>query len=334
MTAMFCRMPKLLSYRRKWIYLIVAFASAGFLLFAAQVYGQSPDYENYDIFFNLLRSEGFQTLLEYRFELGFSTLSFMLTHLLASNMLVYGILVVCILLLKNWAIATYSPSPKIFIVVAAFYFARYFPLYELTQIRAAYAIGLTMLGAVFLWSRRLLPAVCFFATATMFHMSAFAIIPALLLKPQNRIRSVTIALLSFLFLAVATGIISTLLADIISVFEQYEKSGFGDERSNPLSATLLLDWAMIGFSLAAWSRISPLMKRIVFIQLIGMSIFYGAFDFPVIGHRLREFYSVFWIFFVADGLRFKNTAGPSAAFVFLSIIVYSYIFIFSGEFFH
>ena len=75
------------------------------------------------------------------------------------------------------------------------------------------------------------------------------------------------------------------------------------------------------------------MRRVVLVEIIGMAIFYGGIDFPVIAHRTREFYIVFWVLFVADGVRQNGNKLLTYSFVFICIIFYSYVFIFSKKIF-
>ena len=103
---------------------------------------------------------------------------------------------------------------------------------------------------------------------------------------------------------------------------------------NQFSIALILDWLVIVTSIILWGKLSLIMKQIVILEVIGMAIFYGAIDFPVVAHRIREFYSVFWIFYVADGLDRKFVNIPVAGFVVASMGLYSYLFVFSGNFFH
>ena len=116
--------------------------------------------------------------------------------------------------------------------------------------------------------------------------------------------------------------------------DAYQAGGFGEDRPNPFAIQLLIDWTMIAVSLIMWDRLSLLMKRIVLLEIIGMAIFYGGIDFAVIAHRIREFYSVFWVLFVADGLRQNGTRWLTYCFIFVCVIFYSYVFIFSEAFFN
>jgi len=323
-----------ITLKSKRFYLILLLALTGFLLSTFQIFGNSPDYKNYEIFFDLLRQNGLYVIGEYRFEPGFTFFSLILTALFTSNALVYGLIVAAVLLMKGWAINAYSSSKLVIIVVVMFYFARYFPLHELTQLRAAGAIGFMMVAAIFIWRGNLLLGLLACALAAMFHMSAAAIIPALFIYPAKHWQNIAIGICVFILVFLFGGLLTYLLGNHLAVFAAYQVHGFGDYAPNPLSPTLLLDWTMIVIALIMWSKLSLLMKRIVFMQIIGMAIFYGAMDFPVISHRIREFYSVFWVFFVADGLRLKDMRFPIAGFISASILLYSYLFIFSGEFFY
>lgn len=323
-----------LSEKRSGLYFISIFVFIGFLLSVTQILGESPDYSQYDEFFDLVRSEGLDTLVVSRFESGFSIFSVFLTALFTANVFVYSWIVVAAMLLKGWAISVYSVDQKIFVVVAAFYFARYFPLHELTQLRAACAIALVLVGAVFLWKGNFFIGILICASALLFHMSAAAVIPALFFAASKRRQVFFISFMAFVFTFAFSGILTGYLGDFIPMVDAYQAGGFGEDRPNPFAIQLLIDWMMIAVSLVIWGRLSLLMKRIVLLEIIGMAIFYGGIEFAVIAHRTREFYSMFWVLFVADGLRQNGTRLLTCIFVFVSVIFYFYIFIASETFFN
>lgn len=326
--------PSHLSPRSKRFYLIALFVGIGFVFSAFQILGQSPDYQNYEIFFDFLRGQSFRVIGDHRFEFGFTVSSFALTALFSSNAFVYSSLVAASMLAKGWAMSICSPTRFILVIASLVYLVRFFPLHELTQLRAAVAISCLMVSAMLLWRSRPFLGIVASLAAVLFHMSAAAMIPALFFSPTKR-RQV---LLIGLGVCVATFFTATLttyfLAEHLAVFRAYQVHGFGDAAPNPLSAALLLDWVMIGFALLMWGSMSTLMKRILFLQIVGMAIFYGSLEYPVIAHRIREIYSVFWVFFIADGLYARNIRWPTIWFVVASIALYSYLFIFSGDFFH
>lgn len=322
-----------ISSKKQGIFLIVLFSLIGFLLATMQILGRSPDYSDYNDFFNLVRSEGLDVLVVSRFEPGFSIFALVLTKLFATNATVYGWIVVAAILFKGWAINAYSSSKKILFIAATFYFSRYFPLHELTQLRVACAIALILVGAVFLWKGNFFIGILIFALSLLFHMSAAAIIPALFVAASKRWQALFILFIAFVFTFAFSGIFTSYLSDFVPMIDAYQAGGFGEDRPNPFAIQLLIDWTMIAISLVLWDRLSLLMKRIVLLELIGMGIFYGAIEFAVIAHRIREFYSVFWIFFVADGLRQNGTKLLTCSFVFICMLFYCYVFIFGKTFF-
>jgi hypothetical protein len=241
---------------------MVLFALFGFLLAITQTLGQSPDYSDYDIFLNLVRSERLNVIAVSRFEPGFSILAIFLTNLFTTNLIIYGWIVVAAMLFKGWAIAAYSSNKTIFFAVAVFYFSRYYPLHELTQLRAACAIALVLVGSIFIWKRSFLCSTVFFILSFLFHVSVPAIIPALLTTTPKRSRIIFIALAIFILTSVISELVVDYLVGYIEILDSYQTHGFSDVRPNPFAIQLLIDWMMIIISLVIWSRLTLLMKRI------------------------------------------------------------------------
>jgi hypothetical protein len=237
------------------------------------------------------------------------------------------------MLLKGWAIKASTVGNMAFLAVAAFYFFRYFPLHELTQLRAACAIALILVGAIFLWERTLSFGLFFCAAALLFQISAAAIIPALFITTSKRAKILLITFLVFVLISVYTRLFTTYLTEYIPILLSYQAHGFSEIKPNPFSIALLIDWIMIIVSLVIWDRLTLLMKRIILLQLIGIAIYYGGMEFGVIAHRVRELYSVLWVFFVADGLRLRATKALCSGFIFVCILFYSYTFFFKENFF-
>lgn len=322
-----------IKFKKSNILFVVLFSLFGFLAAIWQIFGVSRDYLSYDDFFDLARWEGMDMLVKSRFELGFVTFSVFLTALFASNLIVYGWIVAFAMLLKGWAIKIISSGNQIFLIVSAFYLSRYFPLHELTQLRVAFAIALIMVGAIFLWKEKLLYGLLICASSLLFHMSAATIIPALLLPSYKRWQVMLIATFVFVFTSIFASAVTTYLAEHILILNAYQTYGFHETKPKPFSISLMIDLGMIIFALVKWSRLTSLMKRIILLELIGMAFYYGLIEFGVIAHRLRELFSVFWIFFIAEGLIIKETKNACFGFAFICIFFYSYLFIISGDFF-
>jgi len=305
-----------------------------FILVFYQVPGESRDWQNYDGFFELLRTEGFDTLTISRFEPGFVILSFLLTELFSSNLAVFGIIAASAMFLKCWVINQISPKRTIFLFIMFFYLVRFAPLHELTQSRVACSTAFLLLAFVLLQRGNRLGGLTACAAALAFHFSAIVIIPFLFVQSSSRKTVLMVSAAVFITTLLGVGLIESSFQGSIAVVRMYQEAGFGDVAPNPLSAALLLDWGMIGAGLVMWNRLSSRMKHVLLLELVGMAIFYASMDFAVISHRIREFLSVFWIVFIAEGLQQEQLVKEvSILFVMASLILYSYIFIFSGQFF-
>lgn len=330
------RLALKLTFKKQDAYAIALtgiFITFAFLFAASRIFGNSLDYFEYDVFFDMARRENVNALFLSRFEPGFTIVAIFLTQLLTSNSIVYGWIVVATMLVKGWAIGVYSSSKQIFIIVAVFYFVRYFPLHELTQLRAACAIAFALWGAMAIWNGRFFAGFLICALAISFHISVIAVMPAFFLSPIKRWKVLFFALITFVLTTIFVGVVTNYAGNLIQIVSTYQANGFGDDKPNPFSVQLLIDWIMIAISLLIWDRLTLLMKRIVLLELVGMALFYGGVEFAIIAHRMREFYSVFWILFVADGLRYGLTRVLSLGFIFISIVFYMYIFFLSGTFF-
>jgi hypothetical protein len=312
---------------------VVLLSLVALLISSFQIYGISRDFFNYDFFFELVRSSRWGALEDSRFEKGFVVTSILLTSYVASNLDVYSIFVVIVMFIKSMVFQLISKSTYIFCTVALFYMFRYFPLHELTQVRIACASSFLLIAAVFFWNGRWCYGLLGCTLALLFHTSIFAVIPVLFIKTTSRFSIILISFCVFICVLLSARVMQNYLANYVEAIAMYQDKGFGDDIPNPLSAALLIDWYMISCSLVIlWDKCSLLMKRIILLEVIGMAIYYGLFEYPVFAHRLRELYTVFWIFFVAEGLRYKSTEIPVIAFVVLSIGWHSYI-IFTRGFF-
>lgn len=313
----------------KWhpIYTIFVFSIFGYILSANQFFGISRDYINYVAIFDQARSISLNTLFETRIEPGFTALSIILTKLFSVNLIVYSLIVFASLLLKGWAISNKLLSTKIFFVVAAFYLVRYFPIHELTQLRIGLAISLVLAGSIFLWNGNILVGTLICISSMLFHVSVAAIIPALYIYTPKRWKVTLISLTFFLTSFFLAGLATEYLSGFLTILKDYEANEqFGELKPNILAPYILIDLTMIIISIINWRRLTKLMRRVIILEIIGFSIFYGAIEFSVIAIRIRELFSVFWILYVADGLKQKGMALFIYVFILTNIIFYFYLF--------
>ena len=178
----------------------VFFSFIGFLFSITQILGISPDYISYDEFFEQLRKSFLDEIVLVRFEVLFTFISLQLTNLFNSNLLVYSLFVILSMSLKGWVIQSYASSIKIFILVAIFYFVRYFPINELTQIRAAISVGFFLVAELMLSQYKSKLAILFLLLAFFFHHSSVILIPFMYLKCNKRWEILSISFFVFIFL--------------------------------------------------------------------------------------------------------------------------------------
>lgn len=305
-----------------------------FLLTYLQIFGESKDYSQYEIFFDLLRLDGLNVFSVTRFEPAFVVVAILLVQIFSSDIVVYSAIVSAAMFLKGMAMCRISKNTAIVFVVAAFYLVRYFPLHELTQLRVAVSGAFLLWAALFFGDGKRLYGLTACAMAMLFHMSAIVVIPSLLARPARWWAVILIATVTFIVAAFGVRILTDALGDTLQVVAMYERQGYGENAPNPLSSALLLDWAMIFFGFTMWPRLSPPMKHVLFMEVIGMAIFYAAIDFAVISHRSRELFSVFWIIFIAYGIRAGMLIKlATVGFVVVSICLYLYLFIFNAGLF-
>lgn len=194
-------------------------------------------------------------------------------------------------------------------------------------------MGLILLGAIFLWNGRIFFGGSVCALALLFHMSTAAIIPIIFIRQSKRWQVILLTLIVFIFTFYLVGFLNEYLSGFIQVLSDYEanKNQF-DKKPNPIAIYLLIDWAMIIWSLFYWKHLSEIMRRIAFIELVGFSIFYGAIDFSAVAIRVRELYSIYWIIFALEGLKKRDTAIPVLLFIIANISFYFYLFFYMKKF--
>lgn len=300
------------------IFIISSFA---FFIAAFQPFGLSPDYENYEIFFQDARDDFWGLADETRFEPAFVYLTGVLVKALNVDVFVYGVMVFISVALKSYFI--HRMSLGYFALVAlVFYLFKIFPLHELTQLRAALAAAFVIGACFFVWSGRPWHGLLMCVPAFLFHYSSLMVFPFLFVPRVEREKALVIPFCIFLLLFVIVQYVVVMLEGFVPVFQSYESLNYGGEVVNPWSIVMWPEFFMILAAMFFWRDLTDVMRRIVVLQLIGFAIFYAAIQFPVVAARGREMFSVLWVLFVGQGfastLRVKISI---IAFVIFSIIV-------------
>ncbi len=165
-----------------------------------QFLGLSKDYDQYLIFFNDVRSTKSFFEIATRFEPAFVFLTFALTRFVSSNSWVYGVPVFLALFIKTKGLFCLNKSSTAFYFFLVLYLARYFSLYELTQLRAALAVSI----AFYVFVKRvndkyIFSDIALLALAVCFHYSAILFFIFYFLRKISRIH------LLFIFSGVLIG---------------------------------------------------------------------------------------------------------------------------------
>jgi len=309
---------------------ITTVAMASFFMAAIQPLGYSPDYSQYEYFFQQLRL-GLK-FGETRFEPGFVLISAFFTNFIQSNVVVYAMLVLLSVSLKlHFCIR--RTSIGVAATVAIFYFFKFLPLHELTQLRVAMAAAL-MVGAFHYASIGYRSkALAIFLVGFLFHYSALILAPFLFLLNLNRLKLFIFSIFTFVALSLTGSFINVTAGTIFQVFAMYENPTFGERPLNPFSPVFFPEFFLIICSLYMWRDLTMRMKQVIVFQIFGFAVFFAILEYNVIAVRGREFFSVMWLFYIADlksaRFRIKLITG---LFVFSSIVLSIYLF-FSGNFF-
>src|SRR5450830_1684919 len=187
-----------LMFKFKKISVFIFFViSTAFFVAILQPFGLSPDYENYEYFFQQARFDFSGELKGNRFEPGFMYAAGALVNFFTSNVLVYGIFVIISITIKLVYLKRFSYSKYFVYLACVFYVIKFFPLLELTQLRASLAIALLLVAFFYIKNDRRLLGAGVGVVAMLFHYSSFMLFPFLFLPRLNRKRSVIVALSIF-----------------------------------------------------------------------------------------------------------------------------------------
>lgn len=324
------------AYRLTWIVLSVTI----FGLISSRILGDSQDWLNYESFFESLRDEGLSLISSNRFEPGFTILSYLFVSVFPSNLSVFAGIAAIAFFMKCWVLNQFSINRAVFFLLAIFYLIRFAPLHEFTQLRVAFSISWILVAFVLVVKKNITGSLIACAAGLAFHLSAAVAIPfVVIIYFDDRLRLFTLKKMLFIS---ATVFLTTLLTikfsinylqDNLAVIAMYQEAGFGDEAPNLLSPALLLDWGMIFIALFMWNKLPLIMRYVIFVEIVGMAIFYASIDFQVIAFRIREFFAVFWVFFIAQGLEQKYFIRDIIiCFLVVNMVLYSYYFFFNDFF--
>jgi hypothetical protein len=305
-----------------------------FVIAWARPLGDSPDYRNYEAFFEWIRLVDWYSLTESRFEPGFGVLAVLLVQLFSSSEVVYALLASLAFAPKAWIFQDMDLDTAGLVVVLGFYASRFLLLHELTQLRVSFATAALMLAWVAEDRGARRAAIALGMLSVTFHYSSLIRVPLIFLRTDRKGVALGIGLGIFLATRAIIATAIGLLPPGFGPLAIYEATGFTDVTPNPLAPTVVLDWMAIGGGLLLWDRITTAMRQVLVMEIAGMGIYYGAAQFAVFAHRPREMVGVFWVFFLAQGWRCERRVQQVVlGFAILSVAMYLYLFIFRETFF-
>lgn len=305
---------------------IIAAAAFAFLVSFEQPFGYSPDYLQYETFFYDVKNYFEYAYEANRFEPGFFFSSFLLGKLVDSELAIYGILAAISASIKLSYAFKFSEK-NMYLWVLVFFAFKYFPLHELTQLRASLAAAFLSVSFYFLTVDSKKTAGFFCVIAVLFHYSAIMILPFLFLPRLELKKTIGLAAIIFLLLYFISEYLIDIAGVSFSVFELYEKSGFSQKELNIFSPVFFPEFFMIFVSLVMWQRLTDVMRQVVMIEIMGFAVFYAFSSYGVVAVRGRELFSIFWIFFVAQiprRLTYLKIAIVIFVFSSISLSIYQY----------
>ena len=319
-----------------WLKSVILLLSATLISYLAlfNPWGVTPDYAPYMQFFEWASTATISQVTGYHaWEPGFTTLGFMLAKVLPNSGYVFLSVVLIASAFKLCLLYKLS-SPVAYGLAMVLFFFKFFPLQDYNQLRGAIAIGFLMLVYYqWVWKEHLWFAILFAVCAASFHYLSMAVLPFLFLVGHrlalSRVCAVGFGALMLLLIVVSDYLLVQHLATFVPRLISY--AGVHPAANSYLSPVLYPEFFLIAVSVIFWKDLTANMRRVVTLQFVGFAIFYGLFDFASISSRLREVFSVFWLFYVVD--YFKVTVGVRAsivAFVLLNIALGSYLFYFSS----
>lgn len=304
-----------------------------FFVSSTQFFGYSQDYHNYDRFFNLARIYINDVTNVHRFEPGFAYFSKILILMFSDNSTVYSVMVFLCVLFKINIMSRLSHGTMFFVMSIVLYLMRFFPLHELTQLRAAAAIVFLSFSFYCRVDRKYYWALFWGGVAFVFHYSSAIMLPFIFL-PELKVRQLVIAsILSFSFVTLFSDQIIGASAGYFSSIDSSLNSVIESDGLKPYSPILIPEYFILIFSVFNWYRITPVMRIVVSIEVFGLIIGIGLNDLQVLAVRSHELFIYFWIFYVAQsGACDKYIRVASIIFVVLMSLVGAYSF-FYGDFF-
>ncbi|TWH40671.1 EpsG family protein [Dulcicalothrix desertica] len=318
-----------------------------------EIFGESKDSQIYLQYFDYMISkpscfgEGI-----FNFEIGFETTSCFVSSILKSSTLVYSFFVFVSLLLKLIVLfltLLNTKSSKLNIKLCSFlsvflYFSRFFPLHELTQIRASLSIAFILVGSLLLLQgsnlnkqvSKINPfALLMYFIAFLFHISSILILPFLLISFYIKSRKDIIVYSIIIFIFIKLFFLQILVnfgVELNPRLNEYVDAPIYLQPVSLFSPRRGLDVFLIIIGLRNFNSQKRYYKFYLSVFTFSIISLYSLMDTPVFAHRLSEIMQVFGVLLVAV-MRYKSQLIFTIPYVVIVSFLSIYAFFYTDEFF-
>lgn len=292
-----------LNRQKKYIYF---FVGAVLILFATfKEVGFDNDSENYEYFYQHYDDPYLLLGVEYSFIL----LSRFFSHFTDDVHIMFLFYSGIGIILKMSAIKKLS---ELWFLPLLVYLGNYYILHDLTQIRTSIVSGLFLLSIIPLAEGKKKQAALIMAVGCVFHYSALALFPALLLnnKEMSRKERILWALLVpagyvlyFLKVSLLSEIPIPYIGDKLETYQELSESGILGDEINVFNAVFIVTWLTFLYLLLYHDIVIKHNKYLpLMLKLTGISVFsFSAFSFlPVLAFRISELYGIVEIIIFAN----------------------------------
>jgi len=307
-----------------------------FAFMALALVQNGNDFINYVNYFIDIKTFNFSAILTSRLEPAFGILVLFFTYLFDTEYFIYLSILLLSLLIKMLVLTKWHLAKSAIILVLIVYLFRFYPLHELTQVRLALSLSFWMLAieSEKKWS--------FFYSIVgcLIHFSTLALIPSMVIiyytknnagHTNNRINIMW--LLNVLATTITSIIIIRsidLIAPNLKTLQMYSETSFGDSNINLFSIGILIDLTFIVGALLIKKHLNQICMCWIYINAIGILLFFTLADYPVMAFRFRELFSFFMVYLIKDAFKLNIYARLYVvSWSIVSVIAYYYLYFIS-----
>lgn len=289
-----------------------------------QLIGTSRDYDYYLIFFEMIKQEGLLSSFEYRFEPGFVFITYLISTIFSSGDTIYTVIAAFCIFIKIISLNQLNNFWHAILAFTLFYLTRYFTVFEMTVLRVNVAVSIAFF-VFLLWDgkKSKIEDLILLCIGVMMHYSAVIFILIYLLKFKTRIQIFIFTGLLYLIIISTKNNFLIYLQDYIFVLSTYDNL----TPSTLIPKPMIIDLLFLFFMLFYWRYADFQMQLAIYGVIIGLVFHFSLIEFGLIGGRIREMLSIFFIIYTTRSFHnnVKVIRYGSAIFLVLSGIVYLYV---------